>query len=372
VAGFAPDGKLRWTTNFHGKANENITDMVRGSDDTLFFTGAFRDLNAGCGRIRSKEFDNVLVGALAADGHCRWTHGHGNEGNEWGQAIAVDDAGNVTVFGVMRSGMNFGGGPIDTGGKSGLFVAGFTPDGAHRWSRALWSQSSVFVQAATVDAAGIVYVTIGFKDTVDFGDGPRTSHGGGDVALLALASDGHLLWSTSLGGAGSDAVDGLAIEPRSGDVFLVGAFSETLDLGNDHLTSAGGTDGFIARFDKTGHAKWARGFGGVEHDRLIRMALDEAGNLYVVGQFRTSFDFGETTLQSAGKEDVLLASLGPEGAPRWAVSFGGPEYDAASGLIVEPSGRILVAGRFASNITIGSTKLKSAGNHDIFVVAWHP
>jgi hypothetical protein len=236
----------------------------------------------------------------------------------------------------------------------------------------LWSQSFVFAQAAVAATDGTVYVILRFDGTVDFGDGPRTSHGGGDVALLALAPDGHLLWSTSLGGSGSDAVDGLAVDPRSGDILIAGAFSNTIDLGNDHLTSGGGTDAFVARFDKIGHPKWARGFGGAEHDRFVRISIDGADNLYVLGQMRGSFDIGTTTLKSVGDSDVFLASLSSNGSYRWGLSVGGPDYDDANGLLVEPSGRILVAGRFASTIRIGTTNLKSAGNHDIFVAAWRP
>jgi len=52
--------------------------------------------------------------------------------------------------------------------------------------------------------------------------------------------------------------------------------------------------------------------------------------------------------------------------------FEGPEYDAANGFVVEPSGRVLMTGRFWQTITMDTTQLKSAGSQDIYVVAWRP
>lgn len=372
IAGFAPDGKLRWATDFHGKANENITDMALGPDGTVVFAGAFREMNAGCGKIRSVEFDDILVGALSTLGRCEWTRGFGSKGNDWGQAIAVDGAGNVAVFGTFQSGTNFGGDPLDAGESAGVFAASFTPGGKYRWARSLGNRSPIFAQDATVDAAGNVYVALRFEGTVDFGDGPKTGRGGGDVALLALSSDGRLSWSTSFGGPALDVVNGLVVDPRSGDLLLVGSFARFIDIGTHHLESAGGGEGFIARFDKTGKPLWAQRLGGSEHDSLGSVALDGLGNIYAIGQFRGSFTFGESTLRSAGEYDALAVSMNPDGSPRWAMSFGGPSYDEANGLVVEPSGRILVAGRFASKASLGTTNLESAGAHDIFVIAMRP
>lgn len=372
IANFDTTAHLNWVTHFHGKANEHVDAMSIGPNNTIVFTGYFRDLDAGCGRLRSKHFDDILLGTLSADGRCVWTRGYGSTDNDSGNALAVDRLGNMTVFGSFKSGTNFGGGPLTTIGYAGLFAASFTSDGKHRWSRSLWGHPLVNPKAAAVDEAGQVYVTLWFQDTIDIGDGPRKSQGKSDILLAALSPDGRLQWSLSVGGAESDYANGLYVDPHTGDILLAGSFQQSVDIGGDHLTSAGGADAFVARFDKGGKVKWARSLGSPEHDGLQHLALDAAGNIYALGYHTAPLTYGESHLQHLGRSDLLLVSMGPDGSPRWAMSLGGPQYDASTGVLVEPSGRILVAGSFHTQATFGPVHLTSAGGMDMFVAALRP
>lgn len=79
------------------------------------------------------------------------------------------------------------------------------------------------------------------------------------------------------------------------------------------LTSAGGTDIFVARYDRDGNLKWAESAGGAGADEGRGIAVsDLSGEVFVAGGFQgtATFDLGganETTLTSAGLQDIFVA-----------------------------------------------------------------
>ncbi len=60
---------------------------------------------------------------------------------------------------------------------------------------------------------------------------------------------GEAIWSAIYGDSGSQAISGVAVDPTTGDVILVGTFESAIKIGNDMFISKGGTDVFLARFD---------------------------------------------------------------------------------------------------------------------------
>ena len=52
----------------------------------------------------------------------------------------------------------------------------------------------------------------------------------------------------------------------------------------------------------------------------------ERRNIFVIGQFQGTADFGTGSLASAGYLDIFVAKYAPDGRPLWAKRFGGP-YD---------------------------------------------
>ena len=106
------------------------------------------------------------------------------------------------------------------------------------------------------------------------------------------------------------------------------------------------------------------------------MATDPAtGSVYVTGTFTGSITFGNTLLTSTGGDDVFVAKW-DLGARAWtsAVSGGGPGDDSSQGIaVVSVAGvaSVYVTGT-ASNpgIIIAGTALNGAGGRDVFVAKY--
>jgi hypothetical protein len=87
---------------------------------------------------------NVFVAKLTADGDLVFNHEYGAGALQYGEAIAVDAAGQILVSGVFDGSLDFGGGPLSVAGdacpaeawcKQAGFVVKLDPTGSHIWSK---------------------------------------------------------------------------------------------------------------------------------------------------------------------------------------------------------------------------------------------
>jgi hypothetical protein len=114
--------------------------------------------------------------------------------------------------------------------------------------------------AIAVDSAGSAYVT-GVTSSTNFpttSGALQTSNAGGVNAFVSkLNTTGTaLLYSTYLGGSGSDQGLGIAVDP-TGSAYITGATSSSnfpITAGAPQTTLADGDDGFVAKLNPTGTA----------------------------------------------------------------------------------------------------------------------
>jgi hypothetical protein len=197
--------------------------------------------------------------------------------------------------------------------------------------------------------------------------------GGGGTSLFGFG------WASSIGstggGGGADVVADAA-----GNVYLAAGFSGAVDLdpgaGVSALSSAGGSDIFIAKYSPDRALLWARRMGGAQNDGAPGIALDGAGHVYVTGSFEGSATFGELeanqiTLSSAGGSDVLVAKVdASSGELAWAGQIGGAGNQRGDGVAADATGAYLT-GSFGGIADFdpgaGAFPLTSAGRSDAFV-----
>lgn len=101
---------------------------------------------------------------------------------------------------------------------------------------------------------------------------------------------------------------------------------------------------------------FANTFGGSEDDLVYDVAIDDAGNVYVVGAFERTVDFDPSdpqdeddtfTAAQANTPDAFVASYAADGAFRWAFPVGGTSTDNLQAVATDGE-RVYVAGLFQS------------------------
>src|SRR5439155_11978506 len=134
------------------------------------------------------------------------------------------------------------------------------------------------------------------------------------------------------------------------------------------LTSAGGYDAFIVKYNSQGLAQWAKRFGSSNGDSISGVALDSVGNIIVTGSFIGTVDFGGALMTSVPNPvlgstvpDWFVAKYSPAGSLLWVKGFGGSGSDVGNAVAVDGSDNIFVVGALGSaNVVFGSYTFSSS------------
>ncbi len=179
-------------------------------------------------------------------------------------------------------------------------------------------------------------------------------------------------------------IQSIAVD-SSQNVYSTGYFIGTVDFdpgqGISNLTStASNFDIFVQKLDSSGDFLWAYNFpNGKSYD----MHLDQNGNLYITGYFKSTIDFdpgpGVFNLTPYNHHDIFILKLDPNGNFLWAKNMGtsfegGSIYGGGFGnsITTDNQGNVYTTGIFYG-ITIdfnpgsGVDTLTSNGGYDTFI-----
>ncbi len=229
-----------------------------------------------------------------------------------------------------------------------------------------------------------------FDETATFGPGESaetifTSDGIYDIFIAKYNPDGTLAWAKRAGGSLSDG--GYAITTLSDNSTIVtGYFQGSATFGPGEsaettLTSAGNSDIFIAKYNTDGTIVWAKRAGGSISDWSNAITPLSDNSTIVTGVFEGSATFGpgesaETTLTSAGSEDIFIAKYNWDGTIAWAKRAGGLDDDRSIKITILSDNSTIVTGFFQGSATFGpgesaETSLTSDGSDDIFIAKFN-
>jgi hypothetical protein len=310
----------------------------------------------------------------------------GGSGGDTGRGIAVDAAGNAYVMGDTSS-TNFpttpGAFQTAFGGSiSHVFVAKLNAAGsALVYSTYLGGSRNEFGGGIAVDAAGNAFVT-GSTSSTNFPTTPgafQTANGGGADAFVAKlnAAGSALVYSTYLGGSGTDSPEGIAVD-AAGNAYVTGITRSTnfpTTLGAFQTAFGGGDDAFVAKLNAAGSALvYSTYLGGSGNDAGSGIAVDAGGNAYVTGDTSsTNFPTTPSAFQTtnSGGQDAFVAKLNAAGSALvYSTYLGGSGSDGGRGIAVDAAGNAYVTGGTSSTNFPTANPLQPAfggGSGDAFV-----
>ena len=159
--------------------------------------------------------------------------------------------------------------PAFGGGTRDMFASRLSPDGAKLvWSTYLGGSGDDLGNAIAIDNAGNVYIG-GTTNSTNFpsnGGWQTTNRGGADGTVTELAADGSLVFSSYFGGTSADYLNGLAVNCTAGLV-VAGTtqstnFPSTLGAAPALAYTQGASIGFVAKV-AAGTAASAIAAGGI-------------------------------------------------------------------------------------------------------------
>jgi hypothetical protein len=391
LAKYTPAGMLLWSKRLGGTQDDRGYAVAidpsadcdgAGGTNCIVVAGVFRLTGSFGGTpFVSAGKGDIFVAKYSSVGTHLWSHGFGGVDEDAANGVAVDASGNVLVTGVFFDSASIGGAVLTSPNRDpDMYVAKFSPTGAHLWSENFWNTGADTGRAIAVNSSGDVLVAGSFAGSINFGTGPKSSTGADDIFVAKLdGTDGSGVWANRYGGGASDSGYGIAID-SSGNVAVTGAFStaggESVSFGGTAWV-ANGLDIFLAQFNgTTGAHIWSRRCTGTYTTtrRSYGVATDPSGNVVITGLFGNTIDFGLGSVTAVGAADIFVAKYTAAGTPTWAEHFGGAgAFDTGYGITTDPTNsEVLMTGLFQGRLNVGGQAFISAGADDVFLLRLAP
>lgn len=218
----------------------------------------------------------------------------------------------------------------------------------HSWSRRSGDAAAQFCADLALDAGGNVFATGYFAGTMSLGGRNLTSAGGEDIYIAKYNSFGTHVWSKRVGDSNTIQEARSVATDAAGDVFVCGNFSGTLNFGGANL--AGTTDFFLAKLDGDGNHLWSKAFNGTGSQFAKSLACDAAGNSVIVGSFGSgSVSLGGSLLTPTS----VIGGFGSDGTHMWSKSLG-PGNCNVFDVAFDNAGQVLIAGQFLGSVNFGA------------------
>jgi len=380
---------LMASTFLGGTSTEQAFGIAIDGSDNVFVTGA-----TGSGdypttpRAYDETFNGLadaIVSKLKNDLTLLLASTYvGGAGNDQAFRITIDGSGNVYFAGLGASGY-----PTTLGAYDRTFN-GASDATVTKLNNGLSSLlASTFIGGTgtdqvvdiALDSSGNVFVA----GSTGSGDYPTTpgaydeTYNGGtvDVGVSKLSNDlTSLMASTYIGGTSNDSIGGIAID-SSDNLFVTGTAQPggyPTTVGAYDETHNGGDDAFVSKINNALTVLMSSTFiGGISSESGRNIVIDSSGNVFVTGatgsgDYPTTPGAYDQTFN--GPFDVIITKLNNGLSLLLASTFiGGTANDEATGIVLDSSGNVLVAGSTTGSYptTSGAYDETPNGSEDAFV-----
>lgn len=373
-----PNGNLIWVKQISGDQSTRSTSVALDASGNVYVSGYYfgnADLDPGPGtqlisNINPNAIYNAFVCKLDNTGQFIWGKSIGEPNSAcFILSIAVDGPGNLHGTG-MFAGVNIdfdpgpGFYPFTSVTQDG-FVLKLDPAGNFGWaahfftSTNIYSSSGTFSNSIALDAAGNVYTTGNFNDTVDFDPGPGeyklyTDDVNGEnpgMFISKLDANGQFVFARQFEGGGDSK--SIAVD-AAGNILTTGFLETPVDFDPGPaefiLTNSIGRNGFVSKLDAAGNFVWAKQLiGNTTTGNAV--TTDPSGNVYVIGDFLDITDFDPGPLEyvlNPSQWDIFTLKLTAAGDFAWAKMVTGCGNDFGYDILTTPDGCVLTAGYLES------------------------
>jgi PKD repeat protein len=363
----------KWATSIGGVNFDFIADAVSDGQGGLYVTGYTNSPNFPTTLAGSAGLGyDVFVARYDSLGAVLWSTRYGGGGDDFGNAIARDGAGNLLIAGKLGSNGSFVTDSINRGNNGDILVLKLNGSGGFIGAKR-YGGSSADEAVGISTGANNQIVVVGNSSSSDIATTSATYNGtSGDAFILRLRSNLATHWAFRYGGNSFDKANDVVID-ANGNIYVAGEtgsanFQQTIST----YQGSGGAKSFICRFDSLGARAWAQRYGGSGVERGYALDLPSNGGLLVAG-YTTSADFPQTIsgLGGAGL-DAFLIRLNLDGTRAFARRLGGSLDDLAIDLATDATGNIFMAGETQSlNFPSTNSAYKGAGR-DQFLAKFGP
>ncbi|MBT5089520.1 MAG: hypothetical protein HOM24_00400, partial [Flavobacteriales bacterium] len=340
-----------------------------------------------------------------------WVKSFGGTASDKGISIGVDSLGFIYCSGYFNNEATFGNITLTNqnlstwGNNKENFIFKMDSLGNVLWAIPGGNQSGGCCDDRAlgmhVTPGGDVFITgtywSSYKLGVNGAPGTITSTGGNahDTSVMGkVDKDGNPQWVISFGSNNSSGgcpypiydADDHAYDVKvdaDGFIYVTGFFSG-FDADFDGFTITNPDwdidcqpMGYIGKLDSSGNWLWVDKFDGVKDQRGSRdnrLAIDQFSNIYVVGGFQNTGNYGPYTITSNGEWDAFIFKMDKDGNWLWAEGIGSNKTDRANSIAIDVCDDVYITGEYrnpmifpGANASNGTDTLSHKQKRDVFV-----
>jgi len=169
----------------------------------------------------------------------------------------------------------------------------------------------------------------------------------------------------STGAENWDSASGIVADPR-GNLYVMGSFEGTIQFGDQEYVSLGGQDIFVLSLDPDGNVRWSQHYGTSGHDRGAAITIVPGGGVVAAGS--ASGDPGFAGEWSDGLRGFVIALDDASGSLQNSVVIQSDELSRVHAVTPDATGDLFVVGGFQGNLLVSEEPQSSVGDEDMFLV----
>ena len=277
---------------------------------------------------------------------------------------------NHLLTGVFEKELEINGNLIKTTGERSVFLVSLDSTSKINWIRNYNCTGYMGVDAIQADGEGAITMLGWFYDSLQLGNQFLSSPGKKNIFVCKIDASGNPLEAGIILPDFSGDIRTSVIEP-DGNLMLAGTFRKSLKTGISEYEANGGTDIFVIQLNAQGQILNSLAFGGPGND-YIRGIQSGNKSLLLYGTFEKEMPVGDTLLKSTGKKDVFIVRMDSALKFSGALSLGGRLNDEVKAATVDNNGNCYITGTFRRSINMDEVTYSSHGETDIFLVKFDP
>ncbi len=239
--------------------------------------------------------------------------------------------------------------------------------------------------SSSTDVNNNIYTLGFFTSNITSGTTELTTYGSRDYFVSKFNQTGELDWLRQLGGSSLEYVGGGLCTCEEGYLYVTGGFQNDLYYNPaDFISSGGGFDIFITKYDILGNVIWCKNVGTGAKSQRSETIIINNNELIITGFFTDSITLdNDTTLYSTdGFDDFFYSSFDTDGNHNWTKQIKGlssVQYGSIYS-VIPTTDSYLMSGIFADSIVLENDTIVSLNEgYDIVLfetnltgnVLWH-
>lgn len=373
ISKFDESGKIKNLWSIGGSGSDMATCISLLPEDKIFIGGTLSDSAVFGKLKTKIAGKKLFLSKMDNDGSFLWVSEISIKSDANLYLSAADKSGNIFVSGFFTGKLEANGLEVQSNGKKDIFIAQINSKGVITRLFSAGSNEDDIPSTIAIDDSSNLVLSGEYGNNIQFDKQKLIIGGKDiKKNAFIMVFDNNLIpkWSKSIFATDYCEVKSVKID-NAGNIYAGGSFNSKIILQDTIFHSLGNTDGFILKFKLDGSLNWGRSFGSLRYDYLKQINVDNLGGAIISGSMGESFSLDSIRLKPENKNNsALILQLSPEGRAIWGDCISGSGNATSSGSVLDSDGNLYYTGYFMNEFEKGNSSLISAGDQDIFIAKY--